>query len=94
MIYAPSKNLQGGLKGSLTVLHPVVEPQFGLTFGLCPANIVEAHPLDALCPPHGAADARPPGECVALLEHVDGLNEHGQVEAQHERDGRVEEHLR
>ena len=50
------------------------------------------HPLETLGPP-GAANAGPPGEGMALFQHVDRLDEHDQVEAQHQRDGGVEEHL-
>ena len=46
-------------------------------------------------PPDGAAvDACPPREGVVLLQHVDRPHEHGEVEAQHQRDGSVEKHLR
>ena len=55
----------------------------------------QTHPLDThFGPPGAVSDASPPGEGLAPLQHVYRLDEHDQVEAQHQRDGRVEEHLR
>ena len=64
-----------------------------------PIKVEFTHPLYAAGrldgrPPDGAAvDAGPPREGVVLLQHVDRPHEHGEVEAQHQRDGGVEEHL-